>query len=275
MPRCQAGSTAQTRTPRVVLHLVGQGERLGQTAAAHEQVHKVTRQGSGEVEQSTSNDAVNEVTELGLGLCGADARQRASQPAGGGEFLLGALGRRGDAAEQGQQRHHHARRPVAVKHLVEQVSGGVPVVQTQQVGDGGAAGAQHQPAQLLGLLLDAVAEHGFPEGGQLGVDRGLEFGVDAGPAGLDDSWMQPVCGRLVRAGLDLDQPVRHQRAERSLPAARVAGTTQPLPQVRPVALHDRAEPVVLLHRAQELEQQNGRLGQQPTVARVQSSSTRR
>jgi hypothetical protein len=116
----------------------------------------------------------------------------------------------------------------------------------EQVGAGGAGGAQHQPAELFVLVVHGVAQVGQPEGGGLGVDGGSEVGAGAGAASSSDAGVDAVPRRAarVRVGVGGDQRVGQQRGQQRVRVGGSPGPAQPPPQVGPVGLDDRADAVV-------------------------------
>ena len=86
------------------------------------------------------------------------------------------------------------------------------------------------------------------------VDRGLEFLTGLGAPGGGDPGMDQETGR-VPAGIGdgRDQALAGQRRQRPGRFGGVAGPGEPLPQVGPVPLDHRRDPVVFFQAAQQPE----------------------
>ena len=173
------------------------------------------------------------------------------------------MGGGGDRAQRGQRRRGNSRRLIPLKSAFEEAAGGVPVLQAQQVGRGGQARPDND---LPGL--PAPPPHGpggnlRPERAQLSICRGPDVSR-SGTDCLRNARVHPEGHHLVLAVATrhrrpgLDQGGCCQGVQQRGRCGRVAGPSEPAPQVRPVSVDDDGVPVAVFDAGQELGHQLGR-----------------
>ena len=104
---------------------------------------------------------------------------------------VGCLGGVGDGPQGGQGSLDGGRRLIPHKSSLEEGSGGVPVLQAEQVGGGGQACPDDGVSGFAAFLLPCLVGDLLPGGGEFGVGGGLDLpGAVARMA-----WAMPGCIR--------------------------------------------------------------------------------